>query len=71
MFERLGEFSGSSAVTLRVDLLRVRHTEGRLSASRLLFCRSRLSNLRRNEDAFEVIDPVAEWLERFVEETDP
>lgn len=58
-FERLDEVMGSPVATLRLLLLRVRHTEGR--SSLLLFCLSNVSaNLFLKDDAFDVNEPVAE-----------
>lgn len=65
--ERLDGPICSPVATLRpLDLLSVRHTEWRSLS--LLFERRRVSaNLLRNEDAFEVRDPVAEWFDRLPE----
>lgn len=69
-FERLDEARGSPVAALRLLLLNVRQTEGR-SLSLLLFClRSVSANLFRKEDAFDVKEPVAEWVDR-APETDP
>ena len=58
--ERLEEVIGSPVATLRLLLLKVRQTDGR-SLSLMLFCLSSVSaNLFRKDDAFDVIEPVAE-----------
>lgn len=57
--DRLDDTIGSPVAALRLVLLNVRNTDGRSSS--LLFCRNRaLANLFRNDDAFEVTEPVAD-----------